>query len=244
LLFLDQVPQAYVPSANLREWRSLIEFRHRLVAKRTRVKNGLRALLRGQAIEYVRGKSLWTRKGRAWIAGLELPAETIALQRDLLLEELISLDRQIWRAEKALNAMAERHPGVTLLRTIPGVGVRTAEAVVAYVADPRRFSRNKAIGSYFGLVPCQDQSAGPGRFGHITREGPGTVRKLLVEATWQGIRRSTALRRYFDRVQRGDRDRKKIALVATAHHLVRVMLAMLCTSEAWRGEAETRTAAA
>ncbi len=47
LLFLDQVPTIRVPSLDVRSWRSLIEFRHRLVAKRTRVKNALRAVLRG-----------------------------------------------------------------------------------------------------------------------------------------------------------------------------------------------------
>jgi len=43
LLFLDQVPTIHIPSVDVRGWRSLIEFRHRLVAKRTRVKNALPA---------------------------------------------------------------------------------------------------------------------------------------------------------------------------------------------------------
>jgi len=44
LLFLDQVPVVHVPSADRRGWRALIEYRHRLVARRTAVKNMLRAL--------------------------------------------------------------------------------------------------------------------------------------------------------------------------------------------------------
>ena len=35
------------------------------------------------------------------------------------------------------------------------------------------------------------------------------------------------VRAYFERAQRGDPQRKKIAVVATAHYLVRVMLALL-----------------
>jgi transposase len=243
LLLMDQVPQVYVPSADVRQWRSLIEFRHRLVGKRTRVKNGLRALLRGQGVVYPRGKALWTRKGRAWLAALELPGETIALQRDLLFEELTSLDTQIGRVEKVLNTIADRHPGVVLLRTIPGVGARTGEAVAAYIADPSRFARNKVVGSYFGLVPCQTQSADRNRLGHITRQGPATVRKLLVEAAWQGVRRSPTIRAYFNRVQGGDSQRKKIALVATAHYLLRVMLALLVTGESWQEDPRQKSAA-
>jgi hypothetical protein len=112
--------------------------------------------------------------------------------------------------------------------------------VVAHLDDVSRFSRNKQVGSYFGLVPCQDQSAGRDRLGHITRDGPPAVRKLLCEAAWQGIRRSPALQEFFERVTRGEADRRKIALVATAHHLARVMAAMLRSGEVWRERAPER----
>lgn len=238
LLFLDQVPTIHVPSMDVRSWRSLIEFRHRLVAKRTRVKNALRAVLRGHGVEQPSGKKLWTRCGVAWLAAVELPTRQIALQRDIGVEELAHLETQVKRVEKELNAIAEAHAGVFLLRTIPGVGPRTAEAVVAYIDRADRFARNKQVGSYFGLVPSQDQTGDRNRLGHITREGPATVRKLLTEAAWQGIRRSSHIRAYFERVANGDKQRRKIALVATAHYLVRVMHSMLRSGELWRFDAQ------
>ena len=82
--------------------------------------------------------------------------------------------------------------------------------------------------------------------GIATLEHPGrpaTVRRLLVEAAWQAIRREARVRAYFERVQRGDAERKKIALVATAHYLVRCMHAMLRTGEVWRGSEDTQPAA-
>ena len=127
--------------------------------------------------------------------------------------------------------------------TIPGVGVRTAEAFVAHVDDVKRFARTKAVGSYFGLVPCQDASADRNRLGHITKDGPAPVRWLVAEAAWQGRRRSARIRGFFDRVMRNDPSRKKIALVATAHYLTRVMAAMLRTGEAWREEESPAPAA-
>ena len=96
------------------------------------------------------------------------------------------------------------------------------------------------MGSYFGLVPSQDQCGSMNHLGHITRQGPGTVRKLLVQAAWRGIRQSPALKAFFDRIVGGDRDRRKIAIVATAHHLARAMLAMLRSGTPW----EERIAAA
>jgi transposase len=242
LLFLDQVPPVHVPSVDVRSWRSMIEFRHQLVAKRTRVKNGLRSLLRGHGIQQPAGWRLWSRKGLTYLAEVEFPNTIDAIQRDMKLDELALLERQIQRVEQALNGIAAKHAGVWLLRTIPGVGPRTAEAMVAYVDDAKRFSNNKKIGSYFGLVPCEDTSV-KRRFGHITKEGPGTARRLLAEAAWQGYRRSPHIRAYFERIRKGDPDRKKIALVATAHYLARVMLAMLQSGECWRFDNEQQQAA-
>ena len=62
---------------------------------------------------------------------------------------------------------------MTLLRTIPGVGVRTAEAVVAWIDDVGRFARNKQVGAYFGLVPCQGRQRRPEPPGSHHRRWPG-----------------------------------------------------------------------
>jgi transposase len=238
LLYLDQVPQVHVPSADVRAWRGLIELRRKLVGRRTAVKAQLRALLRGAgACDAPAGKALWSKKGRKWLSAAEL-SEADALRRDLMLEELSQADERVKRVTAELDRRADAHPGVALLRTIPGVGPRTAEAFVAYVNDVRRFARTKQVGCYLGLVPCQDSSAGKDRLGHITGDGPPTVRMLLCEAAWQAVRRSPSMKAFFERVTHGEPGRKKIALVAAAHKLVRAMAAMLRTGEAWREQEE------
>ena len=232
LLFLDEVPPVYVPRESTRAWRRTIEHRRALVGDRTRAKNALRALLRSHGVDAP--KRLWSRRGLAWLAAVSFSTDLDTLQRDILQERLVTLNEMLQRVEKALGQIGTTHPGVQLLLTIPGVGIRTAEAVMAYVDDPHRFHRNKAIGRYFGIVPCQDASARSNRLGHITREGPSVVRALTVEAAWQGIRHSPHIRAFYERVRRDDPGRKKIALVATAHYLLRTMLAMLQTGEVWR----------
>jgi transposase len=240
LLFLDEVPTVYVPSQDVRAWRQLIEYRGRVIAKRTRGKNSCRGLLRSLGIRTPKEFGLWSKRGIHWLQALELPSELYALRRDMLVEEMQLLNQQIRRVEKQLDEFSRNNPAVQLLRTIPGVGLRTAEAIVAYLDDPKRFRRNKSVGSYLGLVPSQDQSGASNRLGHITREGPATVRRLLTEAAWQAVRRSATIRGYFVRIHQGSDDRRKIALVATAHYLARVMLSMLRHGEAWK---ETTTAA-
>ena len=177
--------------------------------------------------------ALWTKKGLEWPRRLELATTSQQLRRDLLLEEIESLTNQVRRIEHELNHQAGRSPGVARLRSIPGVGARTAEAVAAFIDEPHRFPDAKAVGRYFGLVPSQDQSGDRNRLGHITRDGPAVVRQLVAEATWQALRRSPTVRAYFERVRRDDPQRKKIALVATAHYLVRVMWALLKRGTVW-----------
>jgi len=234
LLFIDQVPTVHVPSADVRAWRELIGFRQKLVHKRTRAKNGVRTLLRTVAIQAPRRPGLWTREGIAWLKQQEFSQSMHALQRDLLVEEIETLSVQLRRVEKELARFSNDNPSVWQLQSIPGVGPRTAEAVVAFLDDPHRFSHSKRVGAYFGLVPSQDQSGDKNRLGHITREGPAVVRHFLAEAAWQAIRRSPTVRAYFDRISRGEKDRRKIAVVATAHYLIRVMWAMLKNGTLWK----------
>lgn len=240
LLYLGEVPTVHVPSPRIRSWRELITCRRHLIEKRTKAKNSLRALLRSVAIDAPRRPGLWTQRGMAWLVKLEFHAESQALRRDLLIEEIEGLSKQIRRVERELDKFAQNNPGVFRLMSIPGVGIRTAEAVVAFLDDPDRFPNSKAVGRYFGLVPSQKQSGRTNRLGHITREGSATVRRFLTEAAWQAVRRSPTVRAFYERVRRGDPERNKIAIVATAHYLARVTYALLKRGTMWE---ETKIAA-
>jgi transposase len=233
LLYLGETPTVHVPSQQVRTWRELINCRSQVIAKRTRAKNTVRALLRSAGVVPPRQPGLWTKKGLAWLRQLALPTVSQQLRRDLLLEEIETLLRQVRRIEQQLNHQAEQTRAVAQLRSIPGVGIRTAEAVAAFIDDPHRFRKAKTVGRYFGLVPCQDQSGDKNRLGHITREGAPVVRQLVAEAAWQAQRRSPTVRAFFARAQRDDPQRKKIAFVATAHYLVRVMWALLKRGTVW-----------
>lgn len=231
LLHFGQVPSVHVPNQRMRDWRKTIRMRGSLVVQRTGLRCRVRALLRSYGVEPPR--SLWNRAGMKWLRDLAWSSEFATLNCQLLLSQLEHVGRQLRSIEKALDAEAARWPGIALLRTIPGVGPRTAEAVFAYIDNPDRFSRNETVGSYFGLVPCVDASGGKERLGHITRQGPGQVRGLLTEAAWQSIRRSRRVRTFYETVTHGDPARKKIAIVACAHMLLRCMHAMLRDNSPW-----------
>ncbi len=151
LLRMNLVSAVHVPSADVRQWRRMIEMRRALVAKRTRTKNQIRALLKINGLRSPH--RLWTKKGLHWLLEeVEWPSRLAALEAVMLVRELELFQEQIAQVTRELDSRGRNEPGVILLRTIPGVGPRTAEAVVAYIDDAGRFRRSSQVGSYFGLL--------------------------------------------------------------------------------------------
>jgi transposase len=225
LLRLDQLPRVHLPRAEVSMWRVLINHRRRLIGRRTALKSQVRAILRTFAYRCPH-KSLWTRAGLRWLSE-QVFDEGRSLMVHILRTELNCIEVQIERLEVQLDALATQQPAVALLRSIPGIGPRCAEAIVAYADDIRRFSRGRQFASYFGMTPTQDASGLVNRHGHISKRGPGVVRWVLVEAAHQVIRRCAPLRAFCDRIWRQKKDRYKKAIVATGRKLLTVMFAML-----------------
>jgi transposase len=153
-----------------------------------------------------------------------------------LLEELTLLGNQLKGVTCYLDRTLEAHAGGTLLMSIPGVGPRTAEAILAYTDEVQRFKRSKQYAAYFGLTPKLDESGQTRRLGHISKEGPSVVRWLLVESVWRGIQKSPALKAFYEQIVGGQDQRKKVAVVATARKLLTIMRAMLQTGELFNEE--------
>lgn len=235
-----QLPTVHVPQAATRQWRGLIAYRARLVARRTAVKNRIRAILASVGETMPRGAGGWTHQTLASLEVLARPLADVGpedLWRGELaleLETLAHLEAQVATVEAKLDTLAEADERVARLRTIPGVGPRLAELLVALFDDPHRFRRGKQVGSYLGLVPRQFQSGAMDRHGRITRHGNPLARALLVEVAWLGLRWNGRLRAIYERVHRGSRARRKVAIVAVARRLAVFAWAMLRDGTTWR----------
>jgi transposase len=123
---------------------------------------------------------------------------------------------------------------VRLLRTIPGVGPRTAEVVVAYLDEPRRFKNSRQVSSYAGLVPRRFQSGQMDRQGRIHKRGPRILRGALVEAAWIMLRHNPWARALYERLRAGQKTRSKKAIVAVARKLLVRCWVMLLRKEPWK----------
>src|SRR5262249_48266630 len=210
----DNFPRIWVPSPENRDLRQLLWHRHRLVQMRTRIMNQLQALAmnEGQRMK----KKLWSKQGRGVLEKLAL-GPWASRRRQELLELLDRMNPKIEELTAAAELEAKKRPEVLRLMTHPGVGPLTALAYVLIIGTPERFPRGKQIGTYIGMIPCEDSSAGRQRLGHISKQGNSLLRFLLVEAAQAAARCNPDWRRRYVHLMM--RREKSIAKVAMARKL-------------------------
>jgi transposase len=115
---------------------------------------------------------------------------------------------------------------VELLDSIPGVGERTAQTIIAEIGvDMGRFPSAKHLASWAGVCPGNNESAGKRKSGQTTK-GSQSLRTALVEAAWAATRtKGTYLRARYQRLVK--RMPKKKALVAVAHTMLVIVYHLL-----------------
>jgi transposase len=236
---LGQLPTVTVPSPETRQQRALIEHRQKLVGRRVAVQNRLRAIFVSQGLPAPHGAKAWSKTGLAGLAAQAQPLAECAVAElwrgrlHLALTELQQTLELIDQVEAKLDALAKGSAATQLLQTIPGVGPRTAEAVVAFLPEPQRFTSGKQVSAYGGFTPRQYQSSDVDRRGRISKRGPATLRKLLVECAWCLLRYNAWGRAVYQRLTHGGKTRKKQAIVALARKLLVRCWAMLRDGAAW-----------
>ena len=237
---LGDLSTVYVPKKEIREKRSLINYRQSLTERITQVKNTIRSILNSQAYSLPSGRKCWSKQNIEQLRGMAMPMDEVKpdeLWKGILWSELVSLELLIDKLqviEDKLEELNSSDEKVKLLQTVPGVGPRLAEAVVAYIDDPHRFKNCKQVGSYIGMTPRQYQSGNTDRHGRISKFGNRLLRALLVEVCWLGLRWNPWIKETYERIKRSSKTRAKIAIVATARRLFVRLWAMMRDGAGWQ----------
>jgi transposase len=217
-------------SARQQGVQSQLNVRQELVQARTRAISLARAITRAAGLRVRSGR---TETFLTRLDALDLPA---AMKATLLpLRSVIEvLDDELASADDQFTSMVSADAVVKRLTTLPSIGPITASAYVAALDDVSRFSGAGQVTSYLGLVPCEYSSGEQQRRGRILRSAHPHVQSLLVQAAWRMSRSSSpdtaTLRTWAQAIAR--RRGKKVAMVALARRLARILFAM------WRDEVE------
>jgi transposase len=156
--------------------------------------------------------------------GITHPKVVASLKRRIkaLQEEKEGLEVQLRQEVKASDP-----DGLSLLTSIPGVGVRTACLLLTELGDIRRFSSARSLVAYAGLTPERYESGSSvHKRSRITRMGSRHLRKILYMPALSGLRYNPSLQRFYRRLVERNKA-KKAALVACMAKLLRIVFAVL-----------------
>lgn len=160
---------------------ALHRFRSRWLATRTSRLNTVRGVLRefGVAIPVGAHRVL----PAVWAALEDAESSVPDAIRPVLAEacqDIRDLEARIAMAEDQLEVLARETPGVSFLRSIPGVGLLTSTAVVSTVGDINRFDSARHFASFLGLTPRERSSGLSRHLGAMSKRGDVYIRMLLI----------------------------------------------------------------
>jgi len=148
---------------------------------------------------------------------------------DLLKQQLQFIENQLKQTEKELEELIGRHDDedVNNLQTIPGIGHKTAVALVVYTKGMTGFDDHRQVSSYFGICPriVQSGTSVRGR-GKICKMGMGHIRMLLYMCARSAKKYNRACRELYERLLAKGKA-KKLALIAVANKLLKQAFAIV-----------------
>jgi len=222
LLAADLIPEVWVPPLEVRELRSLIAHRRRVVGTRTSLKNRLQSVLHRHHLVLPSGNP-FSDIHRTWWDTLPVsPTERLHLKHDLA--TVAQLDTQVAEIEdelRRLSCVAPWAAPVVYLMQLPGIGLITALTVLSAIGDISRFPHAKELVGYSGLGASVHDSGQTHRTGHMTKQGRKELRTVLVEAMWRTVECSDYWHVEFERLTRRMPPAK--AIVALARKMLVVM---------------------
>ena len=134
-----------------------------------------------------------------------------------------SISLKIVKLEKRMTEITLTHYENTFiaLKSIPGIGDKTAIMLIAVTNNFTKFSSSKKLSAYVGLTPRVYESGTSikGK-GHITKMGNRHVRKLLYMCSWTAKRNNQQCKQMYDRLKERGKPEKLIK-IAIANKLLR-----------------------
>lgn len=231
----NRLPTIYVPTRQMRDDRELTRSRNDLVEKTTQIKTQIQMLLKRVGMEKpsdIGGN--WSKSHRHWLESLSQSHYLGSGTRQVLgslLRRLAFHEQETQLMEKPIYELAAEprfKPIVTELTQTKGVAIIGAMTFATEVCYAGRFKRGRQCGKFAGLTPTSHESGQQNDHkGHISRQGPSRLRKMLCQASWVHIRYDDNGKEFYNKLVERNPKKKKIAIVAVMRKLdVRLWHAM------------------
>jgi transposase len=238
------MPSVPVKAAEQQAAAIVLSARELLVRQRTQLVNAVR----GHAAEFgiVAAKNISHLPAllEAIVAEAAVP-EAAKTMLSFLGAQVAQLDEQIAELERQMKQQHKSNPVSQLLAEIPGIGPITALSL-ALTIDPTRFQSGRHFAAWLGLTPKEHSTGGRQRLGGISRAGNERLRQLLVVGAMAVIRYAKPGSKSASAwlLALLERKPRKLAAVALANKMARIVWAMMASGEVYRGSKRLATQAA
>jgi len=221
LLAKGLLKRIHVPSQEECYHRQVVRRRRQLVRDRVRIQNRIKAELQLYGIDLPQPTGKWSRVYLENLSRIRFGDHWMQQSFNTLLEQYLFYDNLISRQTALVKELSEKSQykeKVKILCSIPGVGILVAMEVLLELLDVSRFQRADQIAAYVGLTPSQYSSSDKIRMGRITCIGKNSLRALLIQSSWQLIRKDGAMQAKYEKLKA--RSGGKRAIVAIARTLL------------------------
>ena len=220
LLQRGDLPESWIPPMPVLEWRERVRLYKSLVDQRLMWTQRIHAELfqHGLAIPEAAIRSAST---RAWLTGDDVNLTPAARPRVRVGYVMIdATDAEAVPLKEQLRHFGVRQPACrALVEHHYGIGGLLAVAVWSELGDCRRFSRSQQVVRHTGLDVTVDASDLRRARGHLSRQGPATLRWAPFEAAHNASRAGSPDHAYYATVK--DRHDDKLAAISVARQFAR-----------------------
>ena len=139
------------------------------------------------------------------------------------------ISKELKKVRAQLNALTKLHYSreAEILGSLPGLGPKTAQALIVATKGFKELVNGRALCSYIGIAPRPYQSGTSVRGrGHISKMGSGSVRRKIYMCAISAIRNNAACKVFYERLKANGKA-SKVALIAVCGKLLRQAAAMI-----------------
>jgi transposase len=211
-----------IPEPKLEADRALMRQRFRLTKDISRTKNRVKSLLYQFGIgipEQLTNAQTrhWSKVYITWLKELPIMEPSLRQTLDNYIQigeiqrnELLKVNKQV----RALSETEAYRKNTGFLRSVPGIGLTTGMSMLVQFGDIRRFKRLDDLANYVGLVPSMYGSGDQMKTGKIVNRGRKEIKIMLIEASWEAIRKDPALMAVFNELTKRMNKNKAIIRIA------------------------------
>jgi len=231
MLRLGTFPCSYIPDEKIQRLRNLLQVRHSLVEEKTRCNNRIQAFLDRNGIVMPNQDAF----GKKWRQVLlqYIGSGEVSLELRYEYDHFVYLEKQSEHLGQEISGYAMKHwkKEYLLLQSITGFGPVLSCYVIANILPISRFSSNRKLRRYAGVVPAFQESGCKKSKGHIPKTSSRKLlRWALIQAANSAGRTNTKLGYYY-RKKKKQKNNASIAHVAVASSMIDIIYKVLTTKK-------------